>query len=774
MSTPCFRFRCSDRRHGGRSVFFPPSAAGRVAQPAGCFFFGIAEACRPASLAITLFQSVKPAMSFRPLLSKTLVLAALMHSATASADALADADEEKSSSSDAVQLETVIATGVTPASVPQTGTKTASPLVEIPQSITAITRESLDEQNVQSLNQALRFVPGIQSEQYGIDNVFDFFQIRGFRADDTGVFRDGLQLFSPASGFGAFRLEPYGVERIEVLRGPASVLYGSANPGGLVNYVSKRPTETAQREVQLELGSFDWKQAKADFSGPLGAIDGVQYRLTGLYRNSGTQVDFENNDRAFIAPSLSWKLGADTTLTVLGQYQNDDAGHLQFLPISGTRQGNPNGRIPTRRNDGEPSYNGFDREQWSTGWIVDYRFNDTWSVRQQFRYDHLDTAFRDVFGLGFDPTVESQRTLLRASFSSADSARAALVDTNVTGRFDQGRLRHTVLAGVDYQHIDYAGAQGFGDAPALDIYTPTYGAQIAVPPLFADTATKRSQVGLYVQEQAKLDERWLLLLGGRQDFVSNRVHDRLADSRSQQNDSKRSGRVGLSYRFDPGVVPYVNYATSFLPVIGSDSAGRSYQPETGRQWETGAKVDLQALRSVLTVAAFNIERRNVLTPSPDPEDPFGRVQTGAVRSQGAELGLEARPLPGLHLVGAYTWQDVEVTRSNAGNRGLRPVATPDHLASLHARYTVRDGRLAGLGVSAAVRYQGSSHGDDLNTFKVNPYTLFDAGIDYGWRGVRVGIYAQNLGNNTHLSACQAGSCFYGVDRNITGSVSYRW
>ena len=717
-------------------------------------------------------------MRLHPAVSITTLLISLFTTlllpATVSAEDLAAASAATSGTATAVQLEPVLATGVTPASVAQTGTKTTAPLIEIPQSISAITRDSLDERNVQSLNQALRFVPGIQSEQYGLDNVFDFFQIRGFRADDTGVFRDGLQLFSPASGFGAFRLETYGVERIEVLRGPASVLYGSTNPGGLVNYVSKQPTDTARREVQLELGSFDWKQAKADVSGPLGVIDDVQYRLTGLYRNSGTQIDFENNDRAFIAPSLRWKIGADTTLTVLGQYQNDKAGHLQFLPISGTRQPNPNGRIPTRRNDGEPSYNGFDREQWSTGWIVNHRFNDTWSVRQQFRYDHLDTAFRDVFGLGFDPADDSQRRLLRASFSSTDSARAALVDTTVTGRFGAGRLRHTVLAGVDYQHIDYAGNQGFGEAPSLDIYTPGYGAQVGVPALFVDAATRRSQVGLYVQEQARLDERWLLLLGGRQDFVANRVRDRLADSRSRQDDSQFTGRVGLSYHFDLGAVPYVNYATSFLPVIGSDATGRGFQPETGRQWETGAKFDLPALRSLLTVAAFNIERQNVLTPSPDPNDPFGRVQTGAVRSQGAELGLEARPLPGLHLAAAYTWQDVEVIRSDAGNRGLRPVATPDHLASLHARYTAPAGLLAGFGVSAAARYQGSSNGDDLNTFKVAPYTVFDAGIDYEWRGVRVGVYAQNLGNNTHIAACQAGSCFYGVDRNITGSASYRW
>lgn len=702
-----------------------------------------------------------------------LLLAPTVLSTLAATTAIAADEAAPASTETIVQLETVTATG-SAAPLAQSVTKTAAPLVEIPQSITVIGRDALDEQNVQSLNQALRFVPGVQSEQFGVDNVFDFFAIRGFRADDTGVFRDGLLLFSPASGFAAFRLEPYGVERIEVLRGPASVLYGSANPGGLVNYVSKRPTATAQREVQLEVGSFDWKQVKADVGGPLGSVDGVQYRLTGLYRDSGTQVDFEQNDRAFIAPSVSWQIGPDTRLTVLGQYQNDDAGHLQFLPASGTVLPNPNGRIPTRRNDGERSYNGFDREQWSTGWIVEHRFDATWTLRQQFRYDHLDTAFRDVFGLGLDPADDSQRTLLRASFSSADSARAAVVDSNLTGSFGSGRLRHTVLVGVDYQHIDYDGAQGFGEAASLDIYAPTYGAEIAVPPLFVDTATKRSQVGLYVQEQAKLDERWLLLLGGRQDFVTNRVRDRLADSRSKQDDSKRSGRVGVSYRFDLGLVPYLNYATSFVPVIGSDSAGRGFQPETGRQWETGAKLELPKLRSLLTLAGFHIERQNVLTPSPDPEDPFGRVQTGAVRSQGVEFGAEARPLPGLHLTAAYTWQDVEVTRSNAGNRGLRPVATPEHLASLHTRYALPEGPLAGLGLSAAVRYQGATAGDDLNTLKVAAYTLFDAGIDYGWRGLRFGVYAQNLGNNTHVAACQAGSCFYGVDRTVTGTVAYRW
>ncbi len=227
-------------------------------------------------------------------------------------------------------------------------TKTNTPLIETPQSISVITRDQLDAQKAQSLNQALRYTPGVQSEQFGVDNVFDFFQIRGFRADANGLFRDGLQLNS-GTGFAAFRLEPYGAERIEVLRGPAAVLYGQTGPGGLVNFVTKQPTQEPFRELEFEAGNFDLLQGKFDLSGPItegGRLRAVQYRLTGLVRDSETQVDFEQNDRFFLAPALTWRPTADTTLTLLSQYQDDTVGHLQFLPSEGTVLGNPNGRIP--------------------------------------------------------------------------------------------------------------------------------------------------------------------------------------------------------------------------------------------------------------------------------------------------------------------------------------------------------------------------------------------------------------------------------------------
>lgn len=668
-----------------------------------------------------------------------------------------------------VQLDAVIVTGTAPTQG-ATATKTDTPVAETPQSISVIDRESLDARNVQSLNQALRYVPGIQSEQYGIDNVYDFFSVRGFAANLTGVFRDGLQLLSPSSGFAAFRLEPYGVEHIEVLRGPASGLYGGTNPGGLVNYVSKRPTAAPEREVALEVGSYDWRQAKFDFSGPLAPT--LQYRLTGLVREAGTQVDFEQNDRRFIAPALSWQLSANTNVTLLAQYQKDDAGHLQFLPPEGTVAPNPNGRIPVSRNDGEPGYNGFDREQWSAGWLLEHRFSPHWSARQQLRYDDLQTAFRDVFGLALDPADPSQRTLSRGSFSAADQARAVGVDSSLIGKLGRGQLTHTVLAGIDYQHNDYEGSQGFDAAPSIDIFTPTYGAAIAPPPLFTDTRTRQQQVGLYLQEQARFDERWLLLLGGRQDFVDAKVDDRLAGGQSQQDDQRFTGRAGVSYRFDAGLLPYASYATSFLPVLGSDANGQRFKPETGEQWEGGLKFENATLRGLLTLAAFHIDRENVRTPAPD--NPLAQVQTGAVRSQGIELGLDAKPLPGLRVTGAYTWQDVEVTRSNAGNEGLRPVATPEHLGSLRGDYELREGALAGLGFGLGLRYQGASPGDDLNSFESDAYTLLDAGLHYQWRGVRLALDAQNLTDKTYVAACQSGACFYGVARTVTGSVAYRW
>lgn len=655
-------------------------------------------------------------------------------------------------------------------------TKTDTPLIETPQSVTIISQAQIEAQQAQSLNQALRYTPGVQSEQFGVDNLYDFFQIRGFPANANGVFRDGLQLNSGV-GFASFRLEPYGAERIEVVRGPDSVLYGQTNPGGIVNYVSKLPLSERVQELEFNAGSFDEYQGKFDLTGPVaeeGPLSRLDYRLTGLVRESGTQIDYKPNDRLFLAPALTWHMDKNTTLTLLGQHQRDDAAHLAFLPSEGTSSFNPNGTIPINRFDGEPDFDHLYRTQYSAGYLFEHRFGDLWTVRQNLRFDHVDTDFQSVYGLAIDPDDPTRRILDRNAFKSSSNTDAFAVDTNVVGRFNTGPLAHTLLFGVDYHRYDFGETQANGDAPSIDIYAPHYGAPIVRPPTYLDSDSVQDQVGLYLQEQVKVYDRLVAVLSGREDLVSSKTKDRLANTTTSRDDHRFSGRAGLAYLFDFGLTPYLSYSESFLPVLGTNSLGQAFKPETGRQYEGGLKYQPPGWNTLLTLAAFNIDRQNVLTPDPDPTRPFNQVQTGAVRSRGVELGATATPVKGLNVVAAYAFQDVEITASNAGDEGKRPLATPEHLASLWADYTQPGGPLKGFGFGGGVRYQGSSFGDAANTIRSESFTVGDAVVHYERRGVRLAVNVQNVSDERYIAAITNGSSFYGAARTVIGSIRYTW
>ena len=655
-------------------------------------------------------------------------------------------------------------------------TKTDTPLIETPQSVTVINQAQIQAQQAQSLNQTLRYAPGVQSEQYGLENLYDFFQIRGFSANANGVFRDGLQLNSGV-GFASFRLEPYGAERIEVVRGPDSVLYGQSNPGGIVNYVSKLPLSERHQEVEFDAGSFDEYQGKFDLTGPVakeGLLGNVDYRLTGLVRESGTQIDYKPNDRLFFAPALTWHIDKNTTLTLLGQYQQDNVAHLAFLPSEGTSSFNPNGQIPINRFDGEPDFDHVYRNQFSAGYLFEHRFSDAWTVRQNLRFDHVDVDYQSVYGIAIDPDDSTRRILDRNAFHASSDTEAFAVDTNVIGKFKTGPLAHTLLFGVDYHRYDFLERQANGDALPIDIYDPHYGASIAQPPTYLDSDSIQDQVGLYLQEQVKVYDHLVAVLSGREDFVPSRTKDRLAQTTTSQDDNRFSGRAGLAYLFDFGLTPYLNYSESFLPVLGSDASGQAFKPETGQQYEGGLKYQPPGWNTLLTLAAFHIDRQNVLTPDLDPNNPFNQVQKGAVRSQGIELGATATPVKGLNIIAAYTYQDLKITESNAGDQGKRPLATPMNLASLWADYTLPSGPLKGFGLGGGVRYQGSSFGDAANTIKSGSFTLGDAAVHYEWRGVRVAVNVQNVSDERYFAAIQNGSSFYGAARTVIGSVRYAW
>ncbi|WP_292407113.1 TonB-dependent siderophore receptor [Mesorhizobium sp.] len=661
-----------------------------------------------------------------------------------------------------------------------TATKTDTPLIETPQSISVVTADQIAAQGVESIGNAMRYTAGVAGELWGNDTRGLGLQIRGFDISDEAFYKDGLRL--KGSDFATFlSLDPYGAERIEVLHGPASVLYGQNSPGGIINYVSKRPTDETFREIEVSAGSFDRYQAQFDMGGKVDEAGVLSYRLTGLFRDGETDVDFVDDDRIFLAPSLKWQPDEDTSLTLLATYQRDRTGWgIQFLPADGTVFPGLNGqRLPNNRFVGEPAFNEFNPTLAMIGYEFEHRFNETWLLRQNARYSYLDNDEQlGVFGGGANPNPDLDPGLDPDGHTYhryADAGRSKLgnfsVDNQTQATFDTGPLAHTLLMGLDYQYTDYSDWAGSGTvAPLDDIFDPIYGAPVTDLTPYKDTDTRQWQVGLYAQDQIKY-ENWALTFGGRQDWTKSEILDKLEDSTIEQSDSAFTGRVGLVYLSDIGLAPYLSYSTSFYPEIGTDSDGKAFKPETGEQYEVGVKYQPEGWNSFVTVAAFDLTRENVVRS-------FGNdsFQTGKIRSRGIEVEGVASLDSGWDIKLAYAYIDMEILDDSEGNGGNMPYGVPNHRLSLWGDYTFHSGKLEGLGFGAGVRYIGSSQGDDENSFQVPAATLVDAALHYDWKNMKFQLNASNLFDKTYVSTCynRSSGCFYGEGRKITGSMKYRW
>lgn len=662
------------------------------------------------------------------------------------------------------------------------GSKTDTPLIETPQSVSVITREQLDAQNVQSLSQALTYTPGVSVNGTGTDTRYDWPLIRGFSATTYGLYLDGLRWMpNQLSG----RFDTYGLERIEILKGPASVLYGQGTPGGLIDMVSKLPTAEALREVQIDYGSYDRRQLKADLSGPIDSEARWLYRLTALGHDNNSQIDFVKDKRAFLAPALTWRPDSTTTLTILGNFQRDILGsYYPFLPAVGTVLPNPNGKVSTSFFSGDTDFNAYSRVQYAFGYLLEKRIGQTWTLRQNFRYERFRVDnWQQAYGASLDADL---RTLKRIPFISTGDSRGYAVDNQAQARWSFGRVEQTVLAGVDYgwQKLVSGQVSNYATRMPIDIFNPVYGQPVPTLTPTTNQNQNADQVGVYLQDQIKFDHKWVLLLGGRQDWASATVNDWLTGKTTEQDDHKFSGRAGTVYVSDLGLAPYVSYSESFVPAVGTDFSGAQLKPTTGKQIEGGIKYQPKGHNSFVAVSAYDIRQRNV--QEADPAHPGFAIQTGEIRSRGIELEGVANLAQGLNLRAAYTADPVHTVDSvNPAAVGARPTVTPEHSASLWADYAVEHGFLNGFGLGGGVRYVGNTYG---GTYAADPskpaqtvpftapnFTLVDTALHYDWRQVRFGINATNLLDRTYVAGCySATGCSYGDRRNVIGSVRYSW
>jgi iron complex outermembrane recepter protein len=668
------------------------------------------------------------------------------------------------------------------ASQSATATKTDTPILTTPQSISVITKDQIAAQGAQNLTEALRYTPGVTIESFGANAFFDAFKLRGF---DAPRYLDGLRLPADNTTFAVPRIETYGLERIEVLKGPSSVIYGQTDPGGLLNMVSKRPTDTPHYEIEGSFGSFDRFQGAFDVGGPIDKNGEFLYRVVGLGRDSNSQTDFVQDNKLFIAPSLTWRPDIDTSLTILSQYQKvENKGYQQYVTGQISFLPNPNGPIPYSRYLGVPGADGYNLEQYAVGYAFEHRFDNNVQFRQNLRYTEVSN---DLASVRTEGMVTGSNNLVNRTYNyvKANASNIA-VDNQWQADLRTGPLTHTVLVGFDYfnlwSHTDYRSA---GIAP-IDAYNPIYTAAIpsfnSLSP-FILRDDNLSQAGLYIQDQIKLD-RWTLTLSGRQDwantdFTSSAVFP--VAGHYARNDQAQTGRVGLNYLFDVGLSPYVSYATSFTPNLGADLTGNSFKPTTGDGTEIGVKFKPNGSNLMLTAALFEINQQDVLTAN--PANPFFSVQTDAVRVRGFEFEAKGNITRELEITAGYTHLDPRVTASVAGYAGKYMMNTAQDQAAVWGKYTWYDGPLAGLGLGAGVRYVGETYGDNFNTFVIPSYALLDATVSYDlsyvrpdWRGWSAKINATNLTNHFYVASCLTGLpyCGLGNARTVLGTLKYSW
>lgn len=652
------------------------------------------------------------------------------------------------------------------------GTKTDTPVLEIPQSISTVTRDELDNRNVQSDPQAVQYTPGLWAQPFGgAQNLNNpFFVIRGFQSAFGGSYVDSL--VSSVN----YHYEPFGIERYDVLRGPSSSLYGQADPGGLVNRTSKRPTRDFLGEVQLETGNFGRGQAAADISGPVDSQGRVLLRLTALARNADAPINYDfgvtaPDNRKFVAPAATINLGPDTSLTLLGSFLDDKTGQESVVMFD-------TGDL-THVNLGQ---NNVNYEHQQGGYDFRHNVNDWLQFNQNFRFSHLDIHRFGYFQGGFDQSIGFVERFLDGF---QEERYDTIVDSNFQADIVTGPVAHDLLFGFDYQHLRDQTIFTTGEAAPLNYNDPDYGAPHGPYEPYVDQRSVNDNYGIYFQDQLSYGEHWLLTLGGRQDWADGSVDDRLAGVTQGQDDDKFTYRGGLTYLTDFGVAPYVSYATSFLPTQGADVDGKPFKPTEGRQYEVGIKYQPTGYNALFTIAAYDLTKENVLTPDPE-NGPLAATQVGEIRSRGIELEATASPIAGLNFTAAYAYNDAEVTKDNpdadgVSREGNQPILAPENLASAWTDYTFQSGALKGLLLGGGVRYVGSTWADEANTFKNDDYLLVDAAIRYDFgnmyepfRGATFGISANNLFDKQYFTCFSLADCSWGPGRTIYATLGFRW
>lgn len=702
-------------------------------------------------------------------------------------------------------IDEVIVTARQPGYSPPTniisGLKTDTPLLETPQAISIVNEELIKDQGARKLEEVIKNVAGVTPGGYYSE--WDYYRVRGFDASFT-TYQDGLH--SDYDGTGA---ETFGLERVEVIKGPASSLYGQAPLGGIVNLVSKKPRRELGGELGFTGGMWDSYEGTLDINIPLltpapqvpasskdaksaspvvasSSHDGlgIYLRLNALYRDQSSFVDHYDYERIFLAPSLTFQFGEDTSLTILTSYLKDDGLFSMPLPAKGTVEHNPNGQIPINRFLGIPGKTGhLDLETLRLGYEFKHRFNDAVSLRQNFSYYRVEQIWTDIlYPFSLDP---DGRTLYMNPFQYDKGVYESWqVDTALDFTFHTGAIKHSLTLGSDFYHTQSRAQYrdvDFDDFPnsfvAIDLFRPNYGSLTL--PAYATLSRfhdEEDNLGVYLQDHMNLTDRLTLTVGARYEYLWLDDGGSWGTDPVKATDDALTPKAGITYEFLPGVAAYMNYSRAFKPQWGyRDATGTPVGPEEATNWEGGIKYDLIHGKLSGLISVFYLTRENVATSNLATTDLYDSMVSGEQRSRGIEFETAAQLLPGLQLTAAYTYLDAEVTKDNDIPLGTPLLGVPDHTVNAWLKYTVQEGIFKGLGFGIGGRYYSTQSGDTYNTFNLPGYGLVDTALYYERDNYRLQVNFNNVFDRRHfVGSYDELYVLPGEPFNVSASVTWKF
>ncbi|GEK09638.1 TonB-dependent siderophore receptor [Pseudoalteromonas peptidolytica] len=671
--------------------------------------------------------------------------------------------------------------------VSATASKTAVPIIKTPVSVSVLTAQRISDLGAETLQDAIGYVAGVYNGPYGVDTRGDWSKIRGV---DPLLYVDGLQkLFG---NYNNTRTNPYALESVEILKGPSSVLYGQGSTGGIVNAVSKLPNADTGGEIWAQVGNYERKQLAIDYNTTFGEQQEYQARAVAMYRDSGTQTDYVDDNTLMLAPSFTWLASDETKVTVLANLQRNESGSsTQFFPHEGTILPAKYGQIPSERFVSEPGWDKYDTDQQAITAIIEHSFDLDTHIKFSGRYSDSTAEYRTIYS--WPPKFEAdKRTVNRIASLTDSSARSLTMDLQFHKYLELDALKLTMVSGVDYQNADTDSDRGRGVAAPLDLYNPVYGLSTELPTAVVDNpenTLNNKQLGAYAQVTAEVNN-WVLNAALRYDDVSNQLQTEGANKNSQ---TATTGRIGVLYQFENGLAPYASYSESFKAVFGQKAQGGAYKPLEGEQVELGLKYQPAGTEHLITASIFEIKDKNqVRKVSPEFE-----VQDGEIEVKGFELEAQLE-WQYLDVYAAYSYSDTEqditplTSMELFAAQDLRTLitddaplsATPKHLASVWATYRA-DNLLPGLKFGAGVRHVGETY-DGSRTIVLNGQTLheqlvtdnfnlIDMMIGYDIDQYQFSLQIDNVSDKTVITSClYRGDCFYGQRRTVSANVKYKF